>query len=88
MLALTTVIGIASALIARLLFDRIVDQDLFKRRVLVYGAGRRAASLLDLRRRSDQRGFRLMGFIATEGDELSAPAGTTARRVRTIFTHG
>ena len=73
MLALTTVIGIASALIARLLFDRIVDQDLFKRRVLVYGAGRRATSLLDLRRRSDQRGFRLMGFIATEGDELSAP---------------
>ena len=73
MLALTTVIGVASALIARLLFEHIVDQDLFKRRVLVYGAGRRAASLLDLRRRSDQRGFRLMGFIATEGDELSAP---------------
>jgi len=73
MLALTTVIGIASSLVARLLFDRIVDQDLFKRRVLVYGAGRRAASLRDLRRRSDRRGFRLMGFIATEGDEVSAP---------------
>jgi sugar transferase (PEP-CTERM system associated) len=72
MLALTTVIGVASALITRLLFEHIVDQDLFKRRVLVYGAGRRATSLLDLRRRSDQRGFRLMGFIATEGDELSA----------------
>jgi len=72
MLALTTVIGVASALITRLLFEHIVDQDLFKRRVLVYGAGRRAASLRDLRRRSDQRGFRLMGFIATEGDELSA----------------
>ena len=57
MLALTTGIGIASSLVARLLFDRIVDQDLFKRRVLVYGAGRRAASLLDLRRRSDQRGL-------------------------------
>src|SRR4029453_3769721 len=37
------------------------------------GAGRRAASLLDLRRRSDQRGFRLLGFIATEGHEVSAP---------------
>ena len=86
MLALTTVIGIASALIARLLFDRIVDQDLFKRRVLVYGAGRRATSLLDLRRRSDQRGFRLMGFIATEGDELSAPPERLLDRPEDLYS--
>jgi sugar transferase (PEP-CTERM system associated) len=73
MLALTTFISVASSMVARLLFERIVDQDLFKRRVLVYGAGIRAASLLDLRRRADQRGFRIVGFIATEGDELRAP---------------
>ena len=85
MLALTTAIGVASALVARLLFDRIVDQDLFKRRVLVYGAGRRAGSLLDLRRRSDQRGFRLMGFIATEGDELSAPAERLLERPQDLY---
>jgi sugar transferase (PEP-CTERM system associated) len=85
MLALTTAIGVASALVARLLFDRIVDQDLFKRRVLVYGAGRRAGSLLDLRRRSDQRGFRLMGFIATEGDELSAPADRLLERPQDLY---
>jgi len=74
MLALTTIAGLASSLVARLLFERIVDQDLFKRRVLVFGAGRRAASLRDLRRRSDQRGFRIVGFIATEGDDVLAPA--------------
>jgi sugar transferase (PEP-CTERM system associated) len=85
MLALTTAIGVASALVARLLFERIVDQDLFKRRVLVYGAGRRAGSLLDLRRRSDQRGFRLMGFIATEGDELSAPAHRLLERPQDLY---
>ena len=85
MLALTTAIGVASALVARLLFERIVDQDLFKRRVLVYGAGRRAGSLLDLRRRSDQRGFRLMGFIATEGDELSAPAERLLERPQDLY---
>jgi len=85
MLALTTVIGVASALITRLLFEHIVDQDLFKRRVLVYGAGRRAASLRDLRRRSDQRGFRLMGFIATEGDELSAPSERLLERPDDLY---
>jgi sugar transferase (PEP-CTERM system associated) len=86
MLALTTAIGIASALVARLLFDRIVDQDLFKRRVLVYGAGRRSASLLDLRRRSDQRGFRIMGFIATEGDEVTAPSDRLLERPDDLYT--
>jgi sugar transferase (PEP-CTERM system associated) len=85
MLALTTAIGVAARW-SRLLFDRIVDQDLFpKRRVLVYSAERRAGSLLDLRRRSDQRGFRLMGFIATEGDELSAPAERLLERPQDLY---
>jgi sugar transferase (PEP-CTERM system associated) len=86
MLALTTLIGIASSIVARLLFDRIVDQDLFKRRVLVYGAGRRASSLLDLRRRSDQRGFRLVGFIPTEGDEGSTPADRLMQRPDDLYS--
>ena len=85
MLAMTTVIGIASSLIARLLFERIVDQDLFKRRVLVYGAGRRAASLLELRRRSDQRGFRLVGFISTEGDDMTAPDDRLIQRPDDLY---
>jgi sugar transferase (PEP-CTERM system associated) len=86
MLALTTLIGIASSIVARLLFERIVDQDLFKRRVLVYGAGRRASSLLDLRRRSDQRGFRLVGFIPTEGDEGSTPVDRLMQRPDDLYS--
>ena len=86
MLALTTLIGIASSIVARLLFDRIVDQDLFKRRVLVYGAGRRASSLLELRRRSDQRGFRLVGFIPTEGDEVFNPADRLMQRPDDLYS--
>ena len=48
----TAAIASSPCFLVRLLFERIVDQDLFKRRVLVYGAGQRAASLLELRRRS------------------------------------
>ncbi len=54
---------------ARLIFFRAVDEDIFKRRVLVYGAGDRAASLTKLRRRSDQRAFTMVGFVATGSDE-------------------
>jgi sugar transferase (PEP-CTERM system associated) len=45
-----------------------LDEEIFRRRVLVYGAGERASSILQLRRRSDQRGFRIVGFLPAEGD--------------------
>jgi sugar transferase (PEP-CTERM system associated) len=34
----------------------------------VYGAGKRASRLLELRRRSDQRGFRIIAFMPAPGD--------------------
>ena len=86
MLALTAGVAIAGSMIARMLFDHIVDQDLFKRRVLVYGAGRRAASLLELRRRSDQRGFRIVGFIRTEGDDAGTPMERTLPRPEDLYS--
>jgi sugar transferase (PEP-CTERM system associated) len=54
--------------IVRLAFHRMVDEDLFKRRVLVYGAGKRAEAFLKLRRRADQRGFILVNYIRTASD--------------------
>ncbi len=72
-LALTAGIALLCSFIARLLFERTVDQDMFKSRVLVYGAGRLASSVLALRRRADQRGFKLVGFMATPGDQVRVP---------------
>ena len=53
----------------RLMFGQLVDHEAFRRRVLIYGAGRRAASLLKLRRRSDHRGFRIVAFVAAPADQ-------------------
>ena len=80
-LAAAAVSGIAM----RLLFEQLLDQDVFKRRVLVYGAGQRAASLLQLRRRVDQRGFKLIAFIATEGDVVTAAAERLTDRPSDLF---
>ncbi len=71
-LLLTCTIAFAASFIIRTFFDKLVDEDIFKRRVLVYGTGRRAASIARLRRRSDRRGFIVVGYVAAEGDE---PAG-------------
>jgi len=59
---------------SRTVFGRIVDEDRFKRRVLVYGTGRRAMSIIGLRRRADRRGFALVGFVAPEGEHCAVPA--------------
>jgi sugar transferase (PEP-CTERM system associated) len=55
--------------ILRFLFDRLSRQDLFKRRVLVYGAGHRAMSISQLRRRTDRRGFAVVGYVPADGDD-------------------
>jgi sugar transferase (PEP-CTERM system associated) len=54
----------------RLIFEHAVDAELFKRRVLVYGAGQRATSISQLRRRSDRRGFVVVGYVGTESDRI------------------
>ena len=71
--------------VVRLLFERVVDESIFKRRVLVYGAGTRAASLLELRRRSDQRGFQVIAFVAAEGDHVTAAADRLTERPPDLF---
>jgi len=71
--ALALALLVAFALIggSRLLFSRVVDEDLFKRRVLIFGAGERAASLLNLPHRTDMRGFRLVGCVHPQGTPLA-----------------
>jgi sugar transferase (PEP-CTERM system associated) len=70
-LALALVVGFTLIGASRLLFSRVVDEDLFKRRVLIFGAGERAASMLELPHRTDMRGFRLVGFIHPSGTPLA-----------------
>jgi sugar transferase (PEP-CTERM system associated) len=70
-LLISLVIAFGGSVIGRIVFDTLVDEDLFKRRVLVYGSGRRGASIARLRRRSDRRGFTVVGYVPAEGDEGS-----------------
>jgi sugar transferase (PEP-CTERM system associated) len=53
----------------RIYFYKFVDGNVLQRRVLVIGAGRRAASIDKLRRKTDQRGFELAGYVRTAPDE-------------------
>lgn len=54
----------------RALVARFLSDDAFRRRIIVYGAGNMAASLLTLRRRTDQRGFKIIAFVTAPGDRF------------------
>ena len=61
---------IAGSFSWHLVLDRIARNNAFRRRVVVYGAGRRAASILQIPARRDQRGLAIAGFIPSVGDGI------------------
>jgi sugar transferase (PEP-CTERM system associated) len=73
--------------LVRAVAQRFIDEDIFKRRVLVFGAGSNAARLAQLRRRTDQRGFKLMGFVPAEDEETAVPEERLVRLDRRLFEY-
>ena len=54
----------------RAIFLETADSKLFKKRVLVYGAGHTASHIdSKLRRRSDRRGFDIVGYVLLDGQD-------------------
>ncbi len=72
-LSLATISAAAVVVVLRLGFSHWLDETPLRRRVLVYGTGKRAAVVSRLRRRVDQRGFLLTGFVRPEGEGLEVP---------------
>ncbi|HET7561847.1 MAG TPA: TIGR03013 family XrtA/PEP-CTERM system glycosyltransferase [Rhodanobacteraceae bacterium] len=74
-LGLALAIGYIGVALWRMLFLSFVDADLFKRRVLMLGAGKRAAKVTSkMRRRTDQRGFRIVGYVPVGADPVCVAA--------------
>jgi sugar transferase (PEP-CTERM system associated) len=72
--ALAVVLAGCGVLASRVVFTRAVDQDIFKSRVLVYGAGASAGAIASLRRSTDRRAFLLVGFVPPTDEAISVPA--------------
>lgn len=68
--------GLVLLLALRLYFVRTVDENIFRRRILIFGAGDRARRIAELRRRADRRGFVTVGQIAAPGDHDGSRADT------------
>jgi sugar transferase (PEP-CTERM system associated) len=68
-LFLALLVALPLSLGLRYYFFRMIDQDLLKRRVLVLGAGEKASMISRLRRQTDRRGFKVVGYVHMPGDQ-------------------
>lgn len=84
-LGITTIISVLGCFMARLVFMHLLGDDLLKRRVVVYGAGQRAQTVLQLRRRTDQRGFVVVGFLRGSEDVLGVPEDRVLSQDQPLF---
>lgn len=69
--AISVAYSLALLLLVRYFFVRTVDENAFRRRTLIYGAGDRSQSISELRRRADRRGFKVVAKFAAPGDVVT-----------------
>ncbi|HEY6454401.1 MAG TPA: TIGR03013 family XrtA/PEP-CTERM system glycosyltransferase [Steroidobacteraceae bacterium] len=72
-IAIAAVVSWLFLVLVRIAARGAIDRSPFRRRVLVLGGGHNAALILKLRRRADRRGFKLVGFVPVEGEDLQVP---------------
>jgi sugar transferase (PEP-CTERM system associated) len=66
--AIAVIYALLMLLSLRYLFLRRIDENTFRRRTLIYGAGEKAQAIADLRRKADRRGFKIVGTVPAPGD--------------------
>jgi FlaA1/EpsC-like NDP-sugar epimerase len=64
LLGLSAVIAFIAFAAMRFAFARLCEEPFFRRRLLVYGTGRRVTGLTQLRRRSDRNQFSIVGYLS------------------------
>ena len=70
----------------RMSFLGFVDADLFKRRVVMLGAGERAAEVVrKMRRKTDQRGFKILGYVPIGDDPVAVPATSLLHPAKCLY---
>lgn len=73
------VIAVSGVVVIRVIFFNSVGSDALRRNVLVLGAGKRAEQFKLLRRKSDQFGFRILGYVHVAGEHDVMPEGCVIR---------
>lgn len=71
-------------ILVRSIARALINQDIFKQRILVVGAGVNAARILNLRRREDRRGFKVIGFVPIPGEPINVREDHLLNEISTL----
>lgn len=72
-------------MIVRAASTRLADENIFKKRVLVYGCGKSAQIVANLRRKADRRGFLIEGYVPADGEPELVPADMIIRTSQSLL---
>lgn len=79
-LGISLLLGFVAVVLWRMTFASLVDANLFKRRVVMLGAGKRAVAVVNrMANKIDQRGFRILGYVPVGADPVAVPATALLR---------
>jgi sugar transferase (PEP-CTERM system associated) len=74
-MGIALLLGYVGTCAFRAAYLHVRDVEVLRRRVLVLGAGQRAAQIhTGMRRRSDRQGFRVVGYMPAPGETTAVPA--------------
>lgn len=74
-LGISLLLGFVAVVLWRMVFAGLVDANLFKRRIIMLGAGKRAVSVVQrMANKIDQRGFRILGYVPIGSDPVAVPS--------------
>ncbi|MCW8807874.1 MAG: TIGR03013 family PEP-CTERM/XrtA system glycosyltransferase [Rhodanobacter sp.] len=73
-MGIAMLLGFVAVALFRTLYFRLRNAELLQRRIVILGAGQRAAQIHNgMRRRSDRNGFRVVGFVPVPGERVKLP---------------
>lgn len=79
-LAIALTLGFILVMGIRILFLQLVEVEALKRRVLILGAGNRASQIHNqMRRRTDRRGFCVVGYVPHASEAVAVPGDQLIR---------
>ena len=78
--------AIIALMVVRILLGRLLGGEAFRRRLIVLGAGDRAARIRELSRRSSS-GFSVVGFVAMTDNEPAVPESIRRANIENLSEH-
>lgn len=83
--AISLVIAAFGIMTTRFVFQHVADMSLFKRRVMVLGAGKRAAKVKALEENDTSVGFRVVHYVSMRDDEKVIPKALHRQDINSLF---